>query len=158
MGKKTIAHYPSSRRLSSEEKKEIVEVFSLRPNHKHHSQSQAMIRKNCGKLVTLNVYIQNLKGSVRELTHKGLKDTQLILDHLQEALQEDNSACGGVVVDEAHTLEVLYFQMGHMRNLYEKFSDILLVGGIYPSHVVSHSTTLNLKVTSSRSTVCVVLR
>ena len=156
MGKKIIAHYPSSRRLSSEEKKEIAEVLSLRPNHKHHSQSQAMIRKNYGKLVTLKVYIQDMKGSVRELTHKGLKDAQLILDHLQEALQEDVSTCGGVIVD---TLEVLYFQMGHMRNLYDKFPDILLVGGTYSSHVVSHSTTLkNLKVTSSRSTVCVVLR
>ena len=63
-------------------------------------------------MVTLKVYIQNLKGSVRELTHKGLKDAQLILDHLQEVLQEDNSARGGVVVDEAHTLEVLYFLDG----------------------------------------------
>ena len=72
VGKKIIA---SSRRLISEEKKEIAEMLSLRPNHKHHnSQSQAMIRKNYGKLVTLKVYIQNLKGSVRELTHKGLKD------------------------------------------------------------------------------------
>ena len=126
MGKKIIAYYPSSRRLSSEEKKEIVEVLSLRPNHKHHSQSQAMIRKNYGKLVTLKVYIQNLKGSVRELTHKGLKDAQLILDHLQEAFQEDNSARGGVVVDEAHTLEVLYFQIRHrgiyMRNFLIFFS------------------------------------
>ena len=46
-------------------------------------------------------------------------------------MQKDNSARGGVVVDEKHTLEVLYFQMGHVRNLYEKFPDILLVDGTY---------------------------
>ena len=69
MDKKIIAHYPSSRRLSSEEKKGIAEVLSLHPNHKH---LKAMIRKNYGKLVTLKD-IQNLKGGVKSSHIKVLK-------------------------------------------------------------------------------------
>ena len=72
-----------------------------------------------------------MKGSVRELTRKGLEDAQLVLDHLQEALKEDKFARGGVVVDEEHTLEILYFQTGHMRNMFEKFPEILLIDGTY---------------------------
>ena len=43
LGKEIIGHYPSSRRLSSEEKKKVAEILSLRPNHKH---LKAMIKKN----------------------------------------------------------------------------------------------------------------
>ena len=50
LGKEIVAHYPSSRRLSSEEKKEVVEILSFRPNNKHLKE---MIKKNYGKLVTL---------------------------------------------------------------------------------------------------------
>jgi len=73
-----------------------------------------MIQKRFGKLVTLKD-IQNLKTKVREHTRRGLEDAQLILDHLQEALDQDKSARGGAVVDEEHTLDLLYFQTGHLR-------------------------------------------
>ena len=50
--------------------------------------------------------IQNMKSSVKELTYKGLQHAQLVLDHLQKALEEDESACGGVAVDEVHTVPI----------------------------------------------------
>ena len=95
------------------------------------SQSQAMIRKNYGKLVTLKDSIQNLKGSVRELTHKGLKmhSSFWIISkrHCRKTIPH-------VVVSwwmKRILLRFSIFQTGHMRNLYEKFPDILLVDGTY---------------------------
>ena len=77
-----------------------------------------MIESKFGKPITLKD-IQNLKTKVRERTRKGMEDAQLVVDHLQEALSQDKSAQGGIVVDEDHNLELLHFQTGHMRKLFE---------------------------------------
>ena len=127
VGEEILAHYPSSRKLSVDEEREVKNILSLRPNNKHLKE---MIVKKFGKLVTLKD-IQNMKTKVREHTRKGLGDAQLILDHLQEALEQDKSARGGVIVDEEHTLEVLYFQTGHMSKIFRRFPEILLVDGTY---------------------------
>ena len=89
-----------------------------------------MVENRFGKLITLKD-IQNLKTKVRERTRKGIEDAQLVVDHLQEALRQDKSARGGIVVDEDHTLELLHFQTGHMRKLFESFPEILLIDGTY---------------------------
>lgn len=80
------------------------DILSLHPNNKHLKE---IIQTKFGKLVMLQD-IQNLKTKVKEHTLRGLEDVQLILDHLQEALEQDKSARGGVV-DKEHTLELLYF-------------------------------------------------
>ena len=46
-------------------------------------------------------------------------------------MRQDKSARGGIVVDEDHTLELLHFQTGHMRKLFESFPEILLIDGTY---------------------------
>ena len=89
-----------------------------------------MITKKYGKHVTLKD-IQNLKRKAREQTGSGLKDAQLALDGLIEALEADSSACGGVVVDENNTLVILHYQSGSMRNTFKRCPEILLVDGTY---------------------------
>ena len=119
-----LAH---SRKLNSSEEQDVLEILNLRPNNKNLKE---MIEKKFGKLVTLKD-IQNLKTKVRECTRKGMEDAQAVVDHLQEALRQDKSARGGLVVDEDHTLELLYYQTGHMRKLFKSFPEILLIDGTY---------------------------
>ena len=122
-----LGHYPSSRKLNSSKEQDLLEILNLRPNNKHLKE---MIEKKFGKLVTLKD-IQNLKTKVRERTCKGMEDAQLVVDHLQEALRQDKSARSGIVVDEDHTLELLYYQTEHMRNLFKSFLEIFLIDGTY---------------------------
>uniref|UniRef100_A0A1X7UAH2 ZSWIM1/3 RNaseH-like domain-containing protein n=1 Tax=Amphimedon queenslandica TaxID=400682 RepID=A0A1X7UAH2_AMPQE len=75
--------------------------------------------------------MQNMKAKLRELSSKGLNDAKLLLQKLNEALEQDSLSRGNVLINEDYTLEVLYFQSGHIRNLYEKFPEIFLVEGTY---------------------------
>jgi hypothetical protein len=125
VGAEILSHYPSSRRLSQPEQEEVMAILSLHPNNKHLKE---MIRKKFGKLTTLKD-IQNLKAKVKEKARHGLQDAQLLLDCLQEALDRDKAARGGLIVNEDHVLELFYFQSGHMRKLFGKFPEILLVDG-----------------------------
>ena len=127
VGAEILSHYPSSRRLSQPEQEEVMAILSLHPNNKHLKE---MIRKKFGKLTTLKD-IQNLKAKVKEKARHGLQDAQLLLDCLQEALDRDKAARGGLIVNEDHVLELFYFQSGHMRKLFGKFPEILLVDGTY---------------------------
>ena len=127
VGKEILAHYPSTRKPNSKEEQAVLKILNLRPNNKHVKE---LIENKFGKLITLKD-IQNLKTKVRERTCKGMEDAQLLVDHLQEALRQDESARGGIVVDEDHTLELLHFQTGHMRKLFESFPEILLIDKTY---------------------------
>ena len=126
IGKEVICHYPSSRQLNKEEKAEVASLLTLNTNNK---LLKGMLEEKFGKLILLKD-IQNMKAKVRELSSKGLNDAQLVLEHLHEAL-EQGSLSKGVVINEDYTLEVLYFQTGHMRNMYEKFPEILTIDGTY---------------------------
>ena len=126
-GDEIMQHYPSARRLSKTEQKDVEEIIGLKPNNKH---VQNLISKKYGKHVTLKD-IQNLKTKARERTRGGLKDAQLALDGLTEALEADSNACGGVVVDEDNTLLILYYQSCKMRKTFKKFPEILFVDGTY---------------------------
>ena len=75
--------------------------------------------------------IQNLKTKVREETRMGLRDAQIVLDKLTDALQVDKGARGGVVVDDSDTLAILYYESSHMAKLFDKFPEILSVDGTY---------------------------
>ena len=126
IGKEVICHYPSSRQLNEEEKAEVASLLTLNTNNK---LLKGMLEEKFGKLILLK-HIQNMKAKVRERSSKGLNDAQLVLEHLHEALEQD-SLSKGVVINEDYTLEVLYFQTGHMRNMYEKFPEILTIDGTY---------------------------
>ena len=105
----------------------MEEIIGLKPNNKH---VQDLISKKYGKHVTLKD-IQNFKTKARERTRGGLKDAQLVLDGLTEALEADSNTCGGVVVDEDDTLLILYYQTSQMRKTFKKFPEILFVDGTY---------------------------
>ena len=124
IGDDVIQHYPFARRLS---KDDVEEIIALKPNNKH---VQDLISKKYGKHVTLKD-IQNFRTKARERTRGGLKDAQLVLDGLTEALEADANARGGVVVDEDDTLLILYYESGQMRKTFRKFPEILFVDGTY---------------------------
>lgn len=125
-GEEVHKHYPSTRRLSMEESKEIVDILSLKPNNKHVRDH--VVRK-FGKVVTLKD-IQNLKKKLREESTMGLRDAPLVLEKLTHALQ-DQGATGGVVVDDEYSLVILYYESSHMSKLFSKFPEILLIDGTY---------------------------
>lgn len=127
IGKEIYRHYPSARKLSKDEEKEVTDILSLRPNNKYVRE---LVVKRYGKFVTLKD-IQNVKTKAREQSKMGLRDAQLVLDKLTEALQMDSGARGGVVVDESNVLNILYFESSHMANLFNKFPEILFVDGTY---------------------------
>ena len=87
-----------------------------------------MIEKKFGKYVTLkDVHNTRLKSKSRA----GRRDEQLLLEELESILNTDTSSCGGIVVNEEDTLEVLFYQSGHMKQLFQKFPEILLVDATY---------------------------
>lgn len=127
IGEDIYKHYPSARKLSKEEERNIAEILSLKANSKHVRQ---LIARKYGKFVTLKD-IQNIKTKVREETRMGLQDAQLVLNQLTDALQADQGARGGVVVDDSNTLAILYYESSHMVKLFDKFPEILLIDGTY---------------------------
>lgn len=84
VGPTIVAHYPSIRKLSTEESAAVGELLTLRPKTKH----------------------------------------------VKEMIDKDPSASGGIVVNE-DALEILYFQSGLMKQLFQKFPEISLVDATY---------------------------
>ena len=128
-GEEIYRHYPSARRLSKDEEKDITEILGLKANSKHIRD--LIVRY--GKFVTLKD-IQNLKTKVREETRMGLRDAQLVLDKLTDAIRADQGARGGVLVDDSNTLAILYSESSHMTELFNKFPEILFIEWWYLQH------------------------
>ena len=120
-------HYPTHRRLTNAESKEIEGVLKLGANKKLVKQQ---IQKKFGKVTTLKD-IQNIRDRVKRNEQHGCKDAQIVLDKLSEALSGDPQASGGVVVDHEDNLSILYYRSGLMSELFNKFPEIVLVDGTY---------------------------
>ena len=75
--------------------------------------------------------VHNLKTRLKSKSHAGRRDEQLPLEELESILNTNTSSCGGVVVNEEDTLEVLFYQSGNMKQLFQKFREILLVDATY---------------------------
>lgn len=127
IGMEIMMYYPSQRRLTTEEAKEIEGVLKLGGKKKLVKQQ---IFKKFGKLTTLKD-IQNLRDRAKRSEQAGRKDAQIVLDKLSETLSHDPQSRGGVVVDDEDNLLDLYYQSGHMSELFTKFPEILLVDGTY---------------------------
>ena len=127
IGPSLSEHYPSNRKLSKEESVAVNELLSLQPKTKYVKE---MIASKYGKFVTLKD-IHNLKTRMKNKSRGGRKDEQLLLEELENSLKKDPSSCGGIVVNENDTLEVLFYQSGLMKHLFQKFPEILLVDATY---------------------------
>jgi len=127
VGKEILKHYPSQCKLTEAEQADVKTAISLKANTKHLKDH---IQKKYGKFLTLrDVYNIRVKG--KEMEKNGQHDAQNVIDILSSALGEDQYANGGVTVNEENQLEVLYYQSGHMLNLFQKFPEILLIDGTY---------------------------
>ena len=72
--------------------------------------------------------IHNLKAKFREENRGSLKDAQLLSYKLNEAaVESDPKACGGLVIDENDTIGILCYQLGDMREIFEKFPKFCLL-------------------------------
>ena len=123
IGLEIMMHYPTHRRLTNAESKEIERVLELGANKKLVTQQ---IQRKFGKVTTLKD-IQNIRDRMKRNEH-GQKDAQIVLDKLSEALSRVPQARRGVVVDN---LSVLYYRSGLMSELFSKFPEIVLVDGTY---------------------------
>lgn len=124
IGPSLSEYYPSNRKLSKEESVGVNELLSLWPEIKYVKE---MIASKFGKFVTLKG-IHNLKTRMKNKSHGSHRDEQLLLEELENSLKKDPSSCGGIVVNENDTLEVLFYQSGFMKHLFQKF---LLVDTAY---------------------------
>lgn len=61
----------------------------------------------------------------------GLRDAQLVMDMLTDALQADQGARGGVTVDGNDTLAILYYESSHMAELFNTFPENVFVDSTY---------------------------
>ena len=127
VGPDVSVHYPSNRKLTKEQNAAIDEVLSLKPKPKYIKE---MIEKKFGKFVTLKD-VHNLKTRMKTKSRAGRRDEQLLLEELENNLSADTSSCGGIVINEEDTLEVLFYQSGHMKQLFQKFPEILLIDATY---------------------------
>ena len=127
IGPNIMAHYSSSRRLSDGEQAEVKDMLTLGPKVKLLKQH---LMHKFQKQITLKD-IQNVRGKLKNEDRKGRNDAQVIVDHLDEELQKDSGAKGGVLVNEMNQLSVVYFCSSQMRELFEKFPEIVLIDGTY---------------------------
>ena len=122
-----MKHYASNRKLSIQQQQELDEVLQLRPNNK---QLKDYIQTKYKKLVTLKD-IQNLKLLMKKMKAGGRRDEQILIDSLEDALEKDTGAKGGITVNENNEIATMSYQSGQMSALFEKFPEILLVDGTY---------------------------
>ena len=127
IGLEIMMHYPTHRKLTNSESKEIEEVLKLGANKKLVKQQ---IQRKFGKVTTLKD-IQNLRDRAKKKEQHGRRDAQIVLDKLSEALSHDPQASGGVVVDDEDNLSILYYRSGLMSELFSKFPEVVLVDGTY---------------------------
>lgn len=91
---------------------------------KHH------IMKKFGKQVTLKD-IQNVRSKI-SAKEKGVRnDAQVLCDHMNELLQKDAGAKGGILVNDDDQLSAVYFASSHLCQLYEKFPEVMMIDGTY---------------------------
>ena len=107
VGNDVMKHYPSMRRLSEQQEKEMHDILNLRPNNK---LVLGMIERKFGKFMTLRD-IQNLKARVMKKGIAGHKDAENTLAFLSNALLESPDDRGGVAVDENDVLAVICYQV-----------------------------------------------
>ena len=61
----------------------------------------------------------------------GRRDEQVLIDLLEDTLEKDTSAKGGITVNQNNEIATVSYQSGQMSTLFEKFPEILLVDGTY---------------------------
>ena len=52
-------------------------------------------------------------------------------DHVQEELDKDSGARGGVIVNDKDQLSIVYYCSSHLSQLYEKFPEVIMIDGTY---------------------------
>ena len=91
-----MKHYLSARKLSVNEKKHVTELISVKANNKH---IRDLVVRKYGKLITLKG-IHKLKSQVRKKNMKWFEGWPVCIGKVTGALEKDNGAFGGVIVDE----------------------------------------------------------
>lgn len=72
-----------------------------------------------------------MKAKIKKVEKGGRRDQQVLLDTLDDALKNDSQAKGGIVVNEENELAIMYYESGHMAEVFGKFPEIVLVDGTY---------------------------
>jgi len=93
----------------------------VQPNAKRVKE---LIKNKFGKCITLK-NISNLKAKVKERTRIGLEEPQALLMKLQGITAENAQA--GIVVNEDNVLQICNLQTNHVKRLYGRFPEIMMV-------------------------------
>lgn len=72
-----------------------------------------------------------IRTKLKTDTKKGRTDAQMLLDRIEEELEKDQGAKGGVIVNENDQLSIVYYCSSHLLQLYEKFPEVIMLDGTY---------------------------
>lgn len=90
---------------------------------------------------------------MKQKSHRGLQDAELLLEELKTTA--DPSASAGLV-NEEDTLEILFYQSGHMKRLFKNFPEILLIDATY--NVNGVGMPLNCTMDLDMVELCIMLK
>ena len=141
--------------------KEVQGIVALGPKLKLVRQ---YILKQFGKKVILKD-LQNVRTKAKLQTKGSCDEAQITINRLEEEMQKDRVSKGGVIVNEANELSILYYASSHLVCLYEKFPEVVMIDGTYNVNASrmplysfmiedgnGHGTTLFYAATTDKST------
>lgn len=102
--------------MSIQEQQELDKVLQLRPNNK---QLKEFIQAKYKKLVTIKD-TQNLKLLMKQTKTGGRTDEQVLIYLLEDTLEKDTGAKGGITVNQNNEIATVSYQSGQMSTLFEK--------------------------------------
>ena len=91
---------------------------------------QQYILRQFGKRVILKD-LQNIRTKAKLQAKGSFNEAQITVNRLEEELQRDKGSKGGVIVNEANELSILYYASSHLVCLYEKFPEVVMIDGTY---------------------------
>ena len=127
IGRDILPHYPFNRRLDSDQISEVRDIVALGPKLKLVRQ---YILRQFGKRVILKD-LQNIRTKAKLQAKGSFNEAQITVNRLEEELQRDKGSKGGVIVNEANELSILYYASSHLVCLYEKFPEVVMIDGTY---------------------------
>ena len=121
-------HYPKTRQLSS---KEEIQVNNMINRRMGTNELKDYAKQLSGKQLT-SCDIHNLRAKVRKDQAAGRTKEEVLVDNIRDIQDKFPGATTEIVTDEStNEFVLMYVQTRIMKELVDKFSDVLFIDGTY---------------------------